>query len=660
MKKQFLLLIFVIKHILVSGASFKTTDSIPEPEKIYHLGEVIVSESPDREIVNQKTMQKTNQYELGTSINILASIHLVGSGARNESTVYLRGFDLRNVPVFIDGIPIYVSYDGYVDLARFTTTDLSKIEISKGYSSILYGANTMGGAINMVGYKPEKKIEIQLNTGISSGKGHNFAANIGHNWGKFYLSANISRLQREFLPLSKDFKTGNIETDYKLDNSYRKDDKISLKLGYNPNAANEYSLNYVYQQGEKGNPLYLGSNETIKLRYWQWPHWDKQSIYFLTKTSIGEKNYVKTRLFYDNFINQLKSFDDASYSTQTIRSAFTSNYDDYSYGGSIEAGSYITNNQQIKIAAHFKSDKHRENNEGEAVRTFADYTISLGVENEWKPLEKLKLIPGLSYNLRKSITAEDYNTDTDEISQFPENENDAFNMQLASYYQIMHNISVSYTLAHKTRFATMKDRYSYRLGIAIPNPNLLSESALHQELAAKFDFASLFSIQPSVFYSRLNNTIQMIDNVEQGISQMQNTGKAQFYGADASVYFRPSKKLNISANYTYIKRQNIIAPEIKFTDVPEHKIYALVDFSFMKNLNFVASTEYNSERFSTSDGTINDGFSLLNTQISYSFGQYLKIESGVNNVLDANYSLTEGYPAAGRNYYLSVIFKLNK
>jgi len=62
--------------------------------------------------------------------------------------VSIRGFDSREVPLFIDGIPVYVPYDGYVDLGRFTTADLAAIQVAKGFSSVAYGANTLGGAIS--------------------------------------------------------------------------------------------------------------------------------------------------------------------------------------------------------------------------------------------------------------------------------------------------------------------------------------------------------------------------------------------------------------------------------------------------------------------------------------------------------------------------------
>ena len=59
--------------------------------------------------------------------------------------ISVRGFDSRQVPLFIDGIPVYVPYDGYVDFNRFSTADLAAIQVAKGFSSMAYGPNTLGG-----------------------------------------------------------------------------------------------------------------------------------------------------------------------------------------------------------------------------------------------------------------------------------------------------------------------------------------------------------------------------------------------------------------------------------------------------------------------------------------------------------------------------------
>ena len=242
---------------------------------IYKLGEVVVSNSANKEVVNLRDMQKHNHTDVAVAIGILPSVSFNHAGARNEGTIYLRGFDLRSVPVFADGIPIYVPYDGYVDLARFSNSDLSKIEISKGASSVLYGANNIGGTINLVSSKPTHRFELLLRLGALSGNAYTTHVSLGSKIGKFYIQGNFTKLDKEYMVLSHDFDTTKNETDWERDNSYRNDNKASFKIAFTPNQTDEYSVNYINQYSEKGNPVYLGADPTIKLRYWQWPQWDK-------------------------------------------------------------------------------------------------------------------------------------------------------------------------------------------------------------------------------------------------------------------------------------------------------------------------------------------------------------------------------------------------
>lgn len=658
--RRFSFLILILSFITIIVNAQKNIDSTSMVLKVYQLGEIIISESAINQTVFKKDMQKLNAGNVASSISMLPSVTLVNSGARNETTVFLRGFDLRSVPVFADGIPVYVPYDGYVDLGRFTNSDLSKIEVSKGYSSILYGANTIGGAINMISSKPLKKLEFELTAGAFSGKAYNTNLSVGSNLGKVYFQGSFSRISREYYSLSKDFDTCINETDYIRDNSYRLDNKVSVKVGFTPNENDEYSINYIYQHGEKGNPVYLGTDENIRIRYWQWPRWDKQSIYFISKTRLGKLSYLKTRVFYDKFINVLKSYDDDTYLTQMRPYAFTSNYNDYSYGASFETGTEYLKNNLFKIAGHYKYDMHRENNDGEPVRHFADNTLSIGIEDVFTPFSKLKIIPGISYNIRNSVIAEDYDSNNDAISNYPANSNSATNMQVATYYQFNDKINLSITGAYKTRFATMKDRYSYRLGIAIPNPDLIAETAMNYEISSKIRFADKISIQPAIFYSHINNTIQMVDNVLPGISQMQNTGESEFYGADISVNIEIYKNLILNANYSYIERQNISNPEILFTDVPKHSVFAYVNYSPVKSVELTFSSVYNSDRYSNSEGLLSQEFAVFNTNLSYEFAKYFKVETGIKNILDKNYTLMEGYPEEGRNYYFSLTYTLKK
>jgi tonB-dependent receptor len=90
-------------------------------------------------------------------------------------------------------------------------------------------------------------------------------------------------------------------------------------MAFTPNTTDEYALVLSTQKGNKQQPLYSGANKNSQERYWRWPMWDKDSIYFLSHTQFDAHNvYLNTKVFYDTFKNKLSSFDDATFSTQTL------------------------------------------------------------------------------------------------------------------------------------------------------------------------------------------------------------------------------------------------------------------------------------------------------------------------------------------------------
>lgn len=292
----------------------------------------------------------------------------------------------------------------------------------------------------------------------------------------------------------------------------------------------------------------------------------------------------------------------------------------------------------------------------------SDNNLTLAVEDNYRVSSKLFVVAGLSYMRRNSLVSEGYNSTTKEIFDYAKNDNDAWNIQGGLLYNFSNQQSLNFSVARKTRFATMKDRYSFRMGTAIPNPDLVAESAVNYQLNYRNEFLGKLIVKAGVFYSKINNTIQMVSNVKfdtvanRWLSQQQNTGKAEFYGAEAEMSYSIAKQLLLAANYSYIVRNNLFNSKIKFTDVPKHKIFVMARYSPLSKLSVSASAEYNSDRFSTSYGTISKAFTTVNTRIYYNVYKYFSIETGINNVFDKNYTLVEGYPEPGRNYFASLIF----
>lgn len=632
--------------------------------RVFQLGEVSVVatqavEQQDR--VSAATMAAQDKLDVPAALNLLPGIALTASGNRNESMVSVRGFDLRQVPVYMDGIPVYVPYDGYVDLGRFSTADLAVIDVSKSLSSVLYGPNSLGGAINLVSRKPEKKLEVDGALGAINDNGYLGNINLGTRQRKFYVQGGYSYLHRDAFVLPESFPPAKTGNGGQRENAYRTDGKLSVKFGCTPNARHEYVLGYINQRGEKGNPPYAGddtrNSQFTKPRYWQWPHWDKETVYFLSNTALSATSHLRAKLYYDAFTNELKSFDDATYATQNKPSSFTSYYDDYTYGGGLEYGTTRVPKNNLRLALQYKTDVHREHDLGQPVRTFNDNTVTVGVEDSWRLTDKFQLVPGIGYSVRNNTRADDYNAGTETIQPYQDaGSSAAWNGQVGLFYLPKDRHKVGLSASHRTRFATIKDRYSYRMGTALPNPGLKPESADNLELGYTGRAAQGLTVQAAFFYSRITDVIMSISEVQPGKAQMRNAGRAEYTGMEAGFTWELRKNLSATANYTYIERRNLEDPSLRFTDVPNTKVIGYLTYKPVERLRLIASVEHNSSRYSTSYGTKADAFTLLNAFISGKVWKYASIELGVNNLLDTNYSLVEGYPGEGRTLILTLRF----
>ncbi len=633
---------------------------LEKPIRSFELGEVVVvaaNPSDSLSAVHSDDMGAYNRTTVGSALNLLPGVSLSNIGARNESVVYLRGFSLRQTPVFIDGIPVYVPYDGYVDLGRFTTFDLAKVQVSKGFASILYGANTMGGAINLISRVPTSAFELHARAGGYSGEGYRWNANVGGIHGKIYYQLGLSQLMQKTFPLSKEFVPVAYQTDHDREHAGRNDFKASAKIGYMPSEREEYAMGYLIQKGRKGNPPYLGDSP----RFWDWPVWDKESLYVVGNTGMGEFSKLKTRLYFDRFINQLFAYDDETYTTQERNSSFQSFYNDYTLGSTVQYEISRWKNHELQAGIQYKRDVHREHDLGDPVQRMIDNTVSVGIEDTYRILPRVSLVPGISWNYRNADIAEKYDGDSETITRLDIGADAAVNAQLGFFWSIHRHHQLQVTLARKTRFATMKDRFSFRMGRAIPNPMLQAESATHYDVTYTGRMGRFLQLHYSLFRSDIDDVIQQVVLADQDKTQLQNRGQARFQGVELGMAADLPALLKLSTSYTYIHRKNLTDPDLHFTDVPNHKWTGRLGWQLPRKVAALyVDGEYNSFRYGNETGMKLSGFFLTNAAVAIPVYRGFGLEAGVQNIFDRNYVLAEGFPEVGRNYFVNMSYSFRK
>jgi iron complex outermembrane receptor protein len=82
-------------------------------------------------------------------------------GLGSFSSVSLRGSDANEVAVFIDGVPLNRGSSGVIDLALVPVDGLERVEIYRGVAPIEFGAEAVGGVINLVTRKGGRQRQIR-------------------------------------------------------------------------------------------------------------------------------------------------------------------------------------------------------------------------------------------------------------------------------------------------------------------------------------------------------------------------------------------------------------------------------------------------------------------------------------------------------------------
>ncbi len=647
------ILAVLVANLLASGLS-QAADPVFELGTIQvtakkpQVGEV--GEEQVASVVSREEMKTFNRNNVADAVNLLSGV-TVSNNSRNEKIIYLRGYDVRQAPLFIDGIPVYVPYDGYVDFNRFSTADLSAIQVVKGFSSVAYGPNALGGAINLISRKPRAALEGDFNIGFGSGNERHTSANLGTNQGLWYLQAGVSYSDADTFRMSSDYKPTSSENGGRRENAYYRDSKASFKFGLTPNATDEYAISYIKQDGAKGQPP---STDPTAARYWKWPYWNKESLYFVSNTALTPYESMKVRLYVDKFENEVDTYTNSSYSTLKTSgsgsvSTGSSIYNDKTQGGSLTFETTRLPYNTLRLIGHYKQDKHEETDATNLLNTaYKDTLASLSAEDNIQLGEQWLLSLGFAHHeLRPDSVFSRGNAYSLPAKQT------ANNGQLGLFYDFAANTRFYATVAQKTRLPTLKDRYSARLNTYIENPGLQAEQSVNYEIGYQGSPWQGAKAEAAIFYSDIDDKIQTV--YKPGTSsctatarcQMQNVGQVHSSGFELGLRSPVTGWLDLGGNFTYLNMENVSSPNTKLTDVPRQKatFYALIrPFGQLEIVPFIES-----ESARWASNTVRVGaHTTLNLKAAYKPMKGLTLEAGVTNLTDQNYALADGFPNPGR------------
>jgi iron complex outermembrane receptor protein len=660
-----------------------------------------VSDHMDRVEIRNHDARTVNQ-----AIEYLPGVSVDHKAPRNQTGISIGGFDGRQVPLYLDGIPAYQPFDGYVDLTRYLTSDLARIQVAKGYSSPLLGPNVMGGVVNLVTRQPEKTFEGEAFIGTAPGALLNTGIHVGSQWPQFFAQASGDRLQSDFYPISGSFASNAPQPGSHRVNSYQRDERYRARVGWTPKAPDSYVLSYTNQQGETGVPPYSGAapvcptgGATLTIpcvtpKYWQWPQWNTDGLYFNSRTGLGLGSSLQVRAFYVRYANTMAMFDDATYSTMNVNaSSGTLDNRDHSVGVSGEFETRRVRRHAIGASFFVKGDTHAEQSTTVSranvvtttpTQTNRDRQSSFGLQDIITVSSRITATVGISADHLNGLQAQDLSSDRTQVVPFQvagtcsAGASSLFTSCTTHEWAYNPVGSISYSagdggtlfaaFAHKSRFPTLKDRYSYRAGRAAPNPLLRPEHASTWTAGYSRVFPLRTVAQIDVFHSDVRDKIENIfflsplcsgggRGAPGSCQQAANVGAEKHGGVNVTVRSTPVPRLTVDANYTYLHRDISGAAGAFPVGTPTHKAVTTGTLRLPRDATGLVSARYQSGAVGMSDNGLPlppATFTTIDLGATLPLRAGVSVQGGVKNLFDRNYYYWEGFPEAGRTGYVTV------
>ena len=262
--------IFLFLSIINSTQFGQNTDSV----KTYNLEEItiksgLVLEPKSITLIEPGQLEKSDAGSV-TEIGKFVPSVKTQNNSRGESLFYLRGSSERQLTLFFDGVPLNIPWDQRIDLSLVPTDAVGELSVSKGIPSVVYGANTIAGVLN-------------INSKSFTGSAGKMSAQLGENGNQLYSGHIMGGNNTMSYLLSGSYK--NQDT-YKLPdsfsspdnpgttrvNSYLKSLSLFAKLDYKYSETSNVSFSANVIDSEKGVPPEI---DVRKPRYWRYPQWLK-------------------------------------------------------------------------------------------------------------------------------------------------------------------------------------------------------------------------------------------------------------------------------------------------------------------------------------------------------------------------------------------------
>ena len=327
-----MMLAVLVPHFCSADTPPKEMMNEQDTMPVYHLGEIVV-------VRGKKNVPKSSLSEISTEVfrahgtntvkEVLTATPgvVVTSGSKGESRIQIRGFQSEETMILLDGRPINLPYYGETDLNMIPISNLSKIKVVKGPAAAVYGANTLGGLVNMISKRMKGVAVRDLRLSVGGNDTYDAEINFGARYGDLDYWVSLGYARSDGWNLSDDFVSTELEDGDLRDTSAHRTYNLDGKLNYTLRNGTVFSLSAGYYDAERGLPV---ATETPRPRFQRFPEWKRYYLDLSGEGFVSSRLHWRGKMYGDVAKNRLIRYSDASFSEDQV--VFDSYHDSFDLG----------------------------------------------------------------------------------------------------------------------------------------------------------------------------------------------------------------------------------------------------------------------------------------------------------------------------------------
>ena len=192
-------------------------------------------------VVNGEDFQTYHYPTVDEALRSVPGVEIRRSGAYGKTTsVTIRGANANQVQVLVDGLRVKSPTLGQVDLSDISPDLIERIEVIRGAQSTLYGADAIGGVINIITRK---------------GKGGPFQATVQQEVGNYDTLVSRATVYGAWKILNYALSASHFESNGQFQNDETDANAISARIGATLPENSTLDFVFRYNKNDIGVPV---------------------------------------------------------------------------------------------------------------------------------------------------------------------------------------------------------------------------------------------------------------------------------------------------------------------------------------------------------------------------------------------------------------------